>query len=240
MSETNNNNNSNSMMLEVNNIFNSFMNEMEEEFQLRQNIKNSTTVIDQTERKMNLIVQMAHTQNINNSKELYKQIVELATSLKPTFNELKALIKPFNYYKYRDHWKRHLTQIVFCLAFSYWLECKQLLKIEVIQNHLGFESTATKGSITVELEDYLLGLCDVTNEMSRYCVNCVIRQDFETPLLISTFVNDLYAGFRLLNLKNDILRKRFDSMKYDIKKLEEVVYDLSVRKLIPTQQQKQQ
>jgi hypothetical protein len=37
---------------------------------------------------------------------------------------------------------------------------------------------------------------------------------------------------RLLNLKNDALRKRFDSLKYDVKKIEEIVYDLSIRGLL--------
>ena len=37
--------------------------------------------------------------------------------------------------------------------------------------------------------------------------------------------------FRLLNLKNDGLRKKFDGIKYDLKKVEEVVYDLSIRGL---------
>lgn len=35
-----------------------------------------------------------------------------------------------------------------------------------------------------------------------------------------------------MNLKNDSLRKRFDGMKYDIKKMEEVVYDISLRGLV--------
>lgn len=43
------------------------------------------------------------------------------------------------------------------------------------------------------------------------------------------------AGFRLLNLKNDGLRKRYDALKYDVKKIEEVVYDLSIRGLKPTE-----
>lgn len=42
----------------------------------------------------------------------------------------------------------------------------------------------------------------------------------------------MQTGFRLLNLKNDGLRKKFDSLKYDMKKVEEVVYDLSIRGLL--------
>lgn len=48
---------------------------------------------------------------------------------------------------------------------------------------------------------------------------------------LSAFVSELLTGFRLLNLKNDNLRKKFDSLKYDMKKLEEVVYDISLRGL---------
>jgi len=55
--------------------------------------------------------------------------------------------------------------------------------------------------------------------------------NFEEPIRISIFVKDLFAGFSMLNLKNDTLRRRFDSLKYDIKKIEEVVYDVSLRKL---------
>lgn len=62
-------------------------------------------------------------------------------------------------------------------------------------------------------------------------MNSVTYGDYDRPLQISKFVTELNAGFRLLNLKNDSLRKRFDALKYDVKKIEEVVYDLSIRGL---------
>lgn len=58
--------------------------------------------------------------------------------------------------------------------------------------------------------------------------------DYNRPIEIARFVNEMNAGFRLLNLKNDSLRKRFDALKYDVKKIEEVVYDLSIRGLKPS------
>lgn len=33
---------------------------------------------------------------------------------------------------------------------------------------------------------------------------------------IGNFIKDLFAGFQLLNLKNDILRKRSDAIKYSV------------------------
>jgi thiamine pyrophosphokinase len=75
---------------------------------------------------------------------------------------------------------------------------------------------------------------------SRFAVNSVTCSNYSWPMQISQFVNQLNAGFRLLNFKNDSLRKRFDGLKYDLKKIEEVVYDLSIRGLktegdLPTQ-----
>lgn len=40
--------------------------------------------------------------------------------------------------------------------------------------------------------------------------------DYTRPVQIGTFIKDLFAGFQLLNLKNDVLRKRSDGMKYSV------------------------
>lgn len=66
---------------------------------------------------------------------------------------------------------------------------------------------------------------------SRLAVNSVTSGDFSRPLKIAAFLNEVDSGFRLLNLKNDSLRKRYDGLKYDVKKVEEVVYDISIRGL---------
>uniref|UniRef100_A0A8C7FKN1 Translin n=1 Tax=Oncorhynchus kisutch TaxID=8019 RepID=A0A8C7FKN1_ONCKI len=67
---------------------------------------------------------------------------------------------------------------------------------------------------------------------SRLAVNSVTAGDYGRPLRIS---NELDSGFRLLNLKNDPLRKRYDGLKYDVEKIE-VVYDLSIRGLTKEQE----
>ena len=38
-----------------------------------------------------------------------------------------------------------------------------------------------------------------------------------------------------MNLKNDGLRKRYDGLKYDLQKVEGVVYDVKIRKLLPAE-----
>ena len=84
----------------------------------------------------------------------------------------------------------------------------------------------------ITLEEYLLAITDLTPELARLATNSVTLGDFATPIIISGFIKDLFAGFQLLNLKNDILRRRVDGIKYDVKKVEDVVYDLSLRGLV--------
>ncbi len=86
----------------------------------------------------------------------------------------------------------------------------------------------------ITIEEYLLALINIIDELSRLAMNSVTLGDNEMAVQISNFIKDVHAGFQMLNLKNDLLRKRVDSVKYAVKKVEDVVYDLSLRKLIPS------
>ena len=60
--------------------------------------------------------------------------------------------------------------------------------------------------------------CQITgapNAQTLHC-NAVTLGDYERPLLINQFVKDLFAGFQILNLKNDSLRRRGDGLKYTV------------------------
>lgn len=74
-------------------------------------------------------------------------------------------------------------------------------------------------------------------ELARLAPNAVTLGDYTRPAQISRFLKDVHAGFQLLNLKNDALRRRSDGIKYSVKKVEDVVYDLSLRGLLPKDQE---
>eukprot|EP00897_Mesotaenium_endlicherianum_P001589 jgi/Mesen1/1458/ME000132S00404 len=50
----------------------------------------------------------------------------------------------------------------------------------------------------------------------RYVVNRVTAGDYECARQVAQFLGDLYAGFRMLNLRNDALRKRYDGKTGDL------------------------
>lgn len=44
----------------------------------------------------------------------------------------------------------------------------------------------------------------------RFVVNRVTAGDYDCPKRVLGFLTDLHASFRMLNLRNDFLRKKFD------------------------------
>lgn len=119
-----------------------------------------------------------------------------------------------------------------CLYFHlvhHWPGNRMLTRSQTVPVNL-----KDRDAFHITIEEYLLAITSLTDELSRLAVNAVTLGDHELAVKISSFVKDIHAGFQLLNLKNDILRKRVDAVKYHVKKVEDVVYDLSLRNLIPT------
>ncbi|THH27998.1 hypothetical protein EUX98_g6199 [Antrodiella citrinella] len=119
-------------------------------------------------------------------------------------------------------WLISLRNAVFSAALIHYLQDGTLISLSETNDILGIKPE-WQDRFTLPIEDYLHGLITLVNELSRLAVNSVTLGNFEQPLKISVFVKDIFAGFAMLNLKNDTLRRRYDSLKYDIKKIEEEV-----------------
>ncbi|MBI2657917.1 hypothetical protein HYX08_04455 [Candidatus Woesearchaeota archaeon] len=87
----------------------------------------------------------------------------------------------------------------------------------------------TKASLGVSAEDYLSGICDLTGELVRKAIYEVIHKKFDEAEKIKELVHDIYGEFLKLHLRNGELRKKSDSIKWNLKKLEEVMYDISMK-----------
>jgi len=87
----------------------------------------------------------------------------------------------------------------------------------------------TRASLGVSAEDYLMGICDLTGELVRKAIYDVIHKKFDEAAKIKELVHDMYGEFLKLNLRNGELRKKSDSIKWNLKKLEEVMYDIAVK-----------
>lgn len=212
-------------------IFSSYQKHLDVEQDLRDDIRDIVKTIDAKLREIITILQIIHQEGglaqIPSACEKSKS--QLIT-VKEGYAKLAEKIKSLSYYRFNDHWKYISQRSTFIIALILYLEDGNLATLDHVTQTLGIKSSQKDG-FHMELDEYLVGILQLASELSRFAVNAVIYGDYKRPLHISNFVAEMSAGFSILTLRNDYVRKRFDTLKYDIKKIEEIVYDLSIRGL---------
>ncbi|XP_039022255.1 translin-like [Hibiscus syriacus] len=210
--------------------FEKFRVQLEDSGTLRERIRTVVMEIESSTRLMQASLLLVH-QSIP-----IPQVLEKANTqnnvLKDLYSKLAEVVRecPGQYYRYHGDWRSETQMVVSLLAFMHWLETGNLLVHAEAEEKLGLNDS----DFALDLEDYLVGICFMSNEMPRYVVNQVTAGDYDCPRKVLKFLTDLHAAFRMLNLRNDFLRKKFDSMKYDLRKVEEVYYDVKIRGLATT------
>ena len=86
----------------------------------------------------------------------------------------------------------------------------------------------TRKELNVNSEEYLLGLCDLTGELVRKAVNEAIRGNVKGVVEIKDFVEELYGEFLKFDLRNGELRKKSDSIRWNLNKLQDLVLKIKV------------
>lgn len=87
-----------------------------------------------------------------------------------------------------------------------------------------------KEELNVTSYEYLLGLCDLTGELMRKAVNLIIKDKIDEAEKIRNIVDGLYHEFLKLNLRNGELRKKSDQIKWNLEKLENMMYDIKLKR----------
>lgn len=100
------------------------------------------------------------------------------------------------------------------------------------RTYLGFvkdRKIPSCSALKVQVEDYLLGICDLTGELGRRAVASVIRKEYEEVYKIRDVVERIYGYFLKLPLRNGELRKKSDAIKWNLKKIEDIIYDIKTK-----------
>ncbi|KAF8098014.1 hypothetical protein N665_0276s0015 [Sinapis alba] len=208
--------------------FESFRVQLEESGALREQIRAVVMEIESATRLIQANLLLVH--QSRPIPEIIEKAKEKINDLKQFYGRLAEILQkcPGQYYRYHADWRSETQAVVSQLAFMHWLETGTLLVHTEAEAKLGLNSL----EFGLETEDYLTGICFMSNDLPRYVVNRVTAGDYDCPRKVMNFLTDLHAAFRMLNLRNDFLRKKFDSMKYDLRRVEEVYYDVKIRGLI--------
>ena len=113
-------------------------------------------------------------------------------------------------------YKAALQELCEAVTYQYYIKNKKLISPEKI----GFE---------IDANNYLLGICDLTGELARRAVMNTINEEYDEIKFIKEFVSDIYNEFLKFEFRNGELRKKSDSIKWNLKKIEEIIYDIKIR-----------
>ncbi|CAL5419909.1 unnamed protein product [Camellia sinensis] len=193
--------------------FEDFRHHLEESESLRERIRAVAREIESVTRLIYSCLLLVHQS---------RPIPEVLEKVKAQISKLKELL-----HRYHSDWRSETQTVVSLLGFMHWLETGSLLMHTQAEERLGLNTS----EFGLDIEDYLIGICFISNESPRYVVNQVTAGDYDCPRKVLKFLTDLHAAFRMLNLRNDLLRKKFDGMKYDLRRVEEVYYDVKIRGL---------
>ncbi|KAL4969609.1 translin [Aspergillus stella-maris] len=224
-------------------IFESLQAKIDEEAAVRDELRETVQNLARKGRSTQAVLSRAHSTPAAQLDPVLQDATQEILSQKEEITRLKAVADKHPFYKYNGVWSRDLQNLVASIELTAWLGGFKEFKASETQSFLTIEEVGRVLEVPVNLkledafhltlEEYLLALISMIEELARLAVNSVTLGDYGRPTVIGNFIKELFNGFQLLNLKNDTLRKRSDAIKYSVKKVEDVVYDLSLRNLIP-------
>jgi len=77
-------------------------------------------------------------------------------------------------------------------------------------------------------EEYLGGILDFTGELNRYAVLRATARDVGAVSRARDVVDAIFGQMLQMDLRNGSARKKFDTLKYTLKKLESLLYELNL------------
>ncbi len=113
---------------------------------------------------------------------------------------------------------------VFNSALEEYAEAKLFLHFEKNKKIIPYSL------LKVGAENYLGGLADLTGELGRRAVILGTKNMPKEVEHIRDTIDEIFGAFSQLDLRNGELRRKFDSIKWNLAKVEQIIYDLKTRK----------
>jgi predicted translin family RNA/ssDNA-binding protein len=145
-----------------------------------------------------------------------KKAHELLGRAKGEIGQLRKIISRFSEMESIGAFSSAVQEHVEALAFHSFVSAGRL---------------PTKKETGASTEDYLMGICDFTGELARRAVLLASKKDYGGIEKIKDMVDEINGQLLQFNFRNGELRKKYDSVKWNLKKIEDVFYDISIRGL---------
>jgi len=146
-------------------------------------------------------------------RDHYKEGFDNLRKAEVIFNKLETLSKGMPRLKHEGSWRAALEEYVEAKLFGTFLKDR---KIDMIRGR------------QIETDIYLGGLCDFTGELVRRAVKEATAKNYTEVGTIKKNIEQVVQNLIQLNLTG-YLRQKYDQAKNNLRKIEEIMYELSLR-----------
>eukprot|EP00271_Cylindrocystis_brebissonii_P017804 TRINITY_DN4775_c0_g1_i1.p1 TRINITY_DN4775_c0_g1~~TRINITY_DN4775_c0_g1_i1.p1 ORF type:complete len:250 (-),score=56.88 TRINITY_DN4775_c0_g1_i1:565-1314(-) len=137
-----------------------------------------------------------------------------------------------DYWRHRKAYTIGIQEYVEAATFLHYLKERSLMSLSQINESFASLEDAAGKPFRASLEDYLLGVLDLTGELMRLAIGGVASGQRQVAGEVRLFLQELYACFCTLPRSTDISRdmgKKLEVMLQSLVKVEAASYTLHVR-----------
>tara|TARA_Y100000310_G_scaffold124700_1_gene123390 strand:- start:15223 stop:15780 length:558 start_codon:yes stop_codon:yes gene_type:complete len=152
-----------------------------------------------------LIIYAVHRDEISNAAKLIKQI-------ETERSKLNQIAKKNSKLQFEGSYKVAIQEYVEAILYYNFIKTGKLTSLNVLPEH------------------FILGLADLPGELVRKAVFLAGKGETKKVIKIKDAVDNIYGEMLKFDFRNNEIRKKVDGIKYDLRKLEDLVLDLKLKK----------
>ncbi|KAH9890960.1 Translin [Cubamyces lactineus] len=216
------------------NAFDTFRQDLDDHNDRRERLIKSSRDITNLSKKLIFLLHRTVTEDESQSDD-HTLGLRAAARAKGKLAEIQALFANMRdeltgdrFWRYQRNVSPGLQEYIEALSFAHYLEHRSLISYDQVQTTL----TDREGNFffPLPLEDYLLGLADLTGELMRFAIAAIPRRGGRQKASdVCSFVRACKADFEGLTPYFKELRKKQSVTSQSLEKIEDATYAVVVR-----------
>ncbi|XP_039299107.1 translin isoform X2 [Nilaparvata lugens] len=160
--------------------------------------------------------------------EMCRKAREQLTKIKECYERLIDIVPDNEFHKYNNFFRYQTGRAAHLVLFLVYLETGKLCSRKEFTEVIGV-SKDQNHHFPLNIDEYIHGSINMVQDLVRFAVTCVTYGDYETPVQIANFVINFNKSMSLLRVTKEGLRRRIRALNYNVKAIEDLIYDLSLR-----------
>lgn len=164
----------------------------------------------------------------NSGDALHKSKQAIFSLHRENFKEAEGLLKEaegiFSYLK-----NKIKKQEVLDSEGAYKAAVEEYVEAKLFYNFLKTGKINKIKEMDITFNSYLGGICDLTGEILRRAVNQASRGNYKEVEKARDIIEEIMAELIQMNLTS-YLRVKYDQAKNNLKKIEQIIYEIKIRK----------